>query len=343
MTALGTFASLVSRDSASASNRALIPALLLSGSFLIWYVPSRYSTVFMGAGSPPIVNWLCLISNGDVRDVMNGSPTFRRLENMNVHSYESPLRVLTACLFSIAVFSAAALGLSRAAFNRFDRIAGRPERVHVHLDGRRGALSRASRRKRAVVIVVLIIIVLGITMVVWLERGERSLRDALAETDRLFPAWRLDDLEAARQRVPDQKNSALLVSSAAQLLPPSWRSAKTGPSRGEQKQLELIASVSPERQLSPASLRSLSAAVEQAGPALAEAAVWQTSATAGSRSPGPATGYRPRCRIWRVSARLPTCYSWRRFSSPRRARWTNRLQGAGRFSMPADRLATSPR
>ena len=99
-----------------------------------------------------------------------------------------------------------------------------------------------SRRKRAVVIVTLIIIVLGITMIVWHERGERSLRDALAETDRLFPAWRLDDsggrnLEAARQRVPDQKNSALLVSAAAELLPPSRRSAGTGASQRKQKQL----------------------------------------------------------------------------------------------------------
>ncbi len=202
---------------------------------------------------------------------MGGSPTFRRLEQMNVHTYESPSRVLAACLCSIAVFSAAAFLLSRAAFNRFDQVAGRPERVNTQLNGAQIGLSRAWRRKRAVLIVGLIIIALGITKIVWLERRERSLRDALAETDRLFPAWRLDDLEAARQRVPDQKNSALLVSAAAQLLPPSWRSAGTGPSQGEQKQLDLISSVSPERQFSLESLRSLSAAVEQAGPALAEA------------------------------------------------------------------------
>jgi ABC-type transport system involved in multi-copper enzyme maturation permease subunit len=271
MTALGTLGSLHSRDSASASNRSLIPALLLSGSFLIWYVPSRYSSVFMGAGSPPVVNWLCLVSNGDVRDVMGGSPTFRRFEQMNVYTYESPLRVLAACLCSIAVFSTAALLLSRVAFNRFDRVAGRPERVNTQINGPAIAPSRSWRGRRAVVTVVLVIIVLGITMVVWLERGERPLRDALAETDRLFPAWRLDDLEAARQRVPDQKNSAVLVSAAAELLPPSWRSAGTGPSQGEQNQLEFMASVSPEQQLSLARLRSLRAAVEQAGPALAEA------------------------------------------------------------------------
>jgi hypothetical protein len=123
---------------------------VLSGSFLIWYLPSRYSTVFMGAGSPPAVNWLCLVSNSDVRHVMSGAPTFRRLGQMNVHSYESPVRVAAACLFSIAVFSTAAFGLCRAAFNRFDRVAGCPERVNGNVSGRPAALSPSWRRTRAV-------------------------------------------------------------------------------------------------------------------------------------------------------------------------------------------------
>ena len=130
MIALGTYVSLTSRDTAAASNRALIPALLLSGSFLVCYIPSKFSTVFMGAGSAPFVNWLCLVSNGEIREVLSGEPTFRRLEEMNIYSYESGLHVLAACLISIAALAALAVCLSRAAFNRFDRVVGRPERLN---------------------------------------------------------------------------------------------------------------------------------------------------------------------------------------------------------------------
>jgi hypothetical protein len=129
MTALGTYASLTSRDTAAASNRALVPALCLSGSFLVCYLPTKFPTVFMGAGSPPFVNWLCLVTNREIGEVMSGEPMFRRLEQMNIYSYESSLRVLAAALISIAAFATAAFCLSRAAFNRFDRVIGRPERA----------------------------------------------------------------------------------------------------------------------------------------------------------------------------------------------------------------------
>ena len=47
--------------------------------------------------------------------MMNGDETFRRLEEMSIYSYEGGLTVLLACLVFIAVFSAAAVGLYRAA------------------------------------------------------------------------------------------------------------------------------------------------------------------------------------------------------------------------------------
>lgn len=200
MIALGTYASLTSRDTAAASNRALIPALLLSGSFLVCYIPSKFSTVFMGAGSAPFVNWLCLVSHGEIREVLSGEPTFRRLEEMNIYSYESGLRVLGACLISIAAFAAAAVCLSRAAFNRFDRVVGRPECLNEGRSDRSSSASasRPGWRKRVALIVVSFVIVLLITLVVWSDLAARSLRQALAETARLCPGWESEAGEADR-------------------------------------------------------------------------------------------------------------------------------------------------
>ena len=44
MAALGTYVSLVSRDTPQASNRTLVPVLLLMGSFVACYLPPRIAT-----------------------------------------------------------------------------------------------------------------------------------------------------------------------------------------------------------------------------------------------------------------------------------------------------------
>src|SRR5437763_1750700 len=41
--------------------------------------------------------------------------------------------------------------------------------------------------------------------------AERDFQAALAETDRLDPGWRLEDILAARPAIPDDRNSAKLV------------------------------------------------------------------------------------------------------------------------------------
>jgi hypothetical protein len=41
--------------------------------------------------------------------------------------------------------------------------------------------------------------------------AERDFQEALAETDRLDPGWRIEDLLKAREQVPEDENSALLV------------------------------------------------------------------------------------------------------------------------------------
>ncbi len=271
MTAIGTYVSLISRDSAQASNRALVPALLLSCSFLVCYFPSRYTTVFMGVGSSPFVNWICLVSPGEIRDVMSGAPTFRRLDQLGVPSYESPMRVLAACLCSVAGFAMGAAHVSGLAFARFDRVVGRPVRASERVLARSAAKTRPVRRKRAIAMCVSIVILMFLAMCIWFEAAGRPLRDALAETDRQSPGWQLDELEAARKRTPDAENGALRVIGAAHLLPPSWHSAGNEAGDSEQWQSDSLGSLLPLRPLDPAFRRSMRARVERASPALAEA------------------------------------------------------------------------
>ncbi len=271
MTAIGTYVSLISRDSAQASNRALVPALLLSCSFLVCYFPSRYTTVFMGVGSSPFVNWICLVSPGDIRDVMSGAPTFRRLDQLSIPSYESPLRVLAAWLCSVAGFAVGAAKVSGLGFERFDRVVGRPVRASERVFARSTAKMRPLWRKRVIALCVSIVILIFLAVCIWFEAAGRSLREALAETDRQSPGWHLDELEAARERTPDAKNAALRVIGAAHLLPPSWQRSGNEAADSERWQSDSLVSLTPLRPLDPAFRRSMRARVEQASPALSEA------------------------------------------------------------------------
>ena len=128
MVALGTLMSLVSRDAAQASNRTLIPVLLLSASFLVVYLPTRNATILMGAASVPLVNAVSLLSYRDVGAIASGSGTFPALAEVGVTTGEGPLRVLATLLLGITGTAVAAAGLTRAAAARFDRTVGRPER-----------------------------------------------------------------------------------------------------------------------------------------------------------------------------------------------------------------------
>ena len=62
---------------------------------------------------------------------------------------------------------------------------------------------------------------------------DRRLADAIAAADRDDPNWRLDDLMAHREPVPDAENSALIVAEALALLPENW---PYGPSRRPESQ-----------------------------------------------------------------------------------------------------------
>jgi ABC-type transport system involved in multi-copper enzyme maturation permease subunit len=129
MTALGTYASLVSRDTGQASNWTLIPVLLLSGSFLACYLlPPDHRRVVLGAGSAPFVNYLALVSPPDVREIVynRGQKQFGPIRQMGLSTGERPWAVLATFLLTTVASTSAAAWLSRAAVARFDRAAGRP-------------------------------------------------------------------------------------------------------------------------------------------------------------------------------------------------------------------------
>ena len=136
MVALGTFASLVSRDTAQASNRTLIPALLLMGSFLACVVPTRITTVFLGMASVPLLNWLSLVSYRDAAQSSVGHGAFGPLAEIGIFTGEGPFRVLVAYVLGTAGTAAAAAGLTRAALARFDQAVGRPTRSPAEARGR---------------------------------------------------------------------------------------------------------------------------------------------------------------------------------------------------------------
>jgi hypothetical protein len=55
--------------------------------------------------------------------------------------------------------------------------------------------------------------------------ADRKLADAIGEADRLDPGWRLEELEARRKRIPDDRNAALQVSKAHAALPANLKFA----------------------------------------------------------------------------------------------------------------------
>ncbi|QEH31854.1 hypothetical protein OJF2_03210 [Aquisphaera giovannonii] len=55
---------------------------------------------------------------------------------------------------------------------------------------------------------------------------DRRLAQAISASDRDDPNWRLDDLMAAREPVPDEENSAIVVAEVVSMLPEGWPGAR---------------------------------------------------------------------------------------------------------------------
>jgi hypothetical protein len=57
----------------------------------------------------------------------------------------------------------------------------------------------------------------------WQHRQlSQQVEEAVAELDRTDPSWRLHEIEAAREVIPDEENSAPRVRAIVRLLPKGW-------------------------------------------------------------------------------------------------------------------------
>lgn len=54
------------------------------------------------------------------------------------------------------------------------------------------------------------------------DRYKKKLAEEIAELDRTDPGWRLEEIEAARAKIPDAENGALIELAAAEQLPHDW-------------------------------------------------------------------------------------------------------------------------
>jgi hypothetical protein len=71
--------------------------------------------------------------------------------------------------------------------------------------------------------VLLMLTILAAGRAIW-NHGQKAskLQETLAEMDRVEPGWRLEEIEAAREEIPEEENSAPVVLAAARLMPPQW-------------------------------------------------------------------------------------------------------------------------
>jgi type II secretory pathway pseudopilin PulG len=93
-------------------------------------------------------------------------------------------------------------------------------------------------------------------------RAERRLQAAIAKADLLDPGWRLEEIEAKRQVIPDAENSALCVLAAKRLMPASWNGSTVD---------DIPANLERERQLNEQQIAFLRSEMKQIPSALAEA------------------------------------------------------------------------
>jgi hypothetical protein len=144
--------------------------------------------------------------------------------------------------------------------------------------------SRSRRRWYFWVVGLLLLLVLWLAALFgyFAYRANQSLREAMAEADQDTPGgWQLDDLEARREKVPDEENAALVVRKVASLLPPAWPVAVATGGPGEQEAakagdspgtwMKRFHELPPEVPLDAAVLHGLRANLAAVEPARAEA------------------------------------------------------------------------
>jgi hypothetical protein len=125
--ALGTFASLVLRETSHATAWTMILLIVPTGTFFFSLFSSRPASVMMGVTSVPYVNFLCMVSYRDFTEAVTQG-TFSYLSTMAIMTNEGAGRVLGLYLAAVAGYLGAAAWFTWAALRRFDRVAGRAAR-----------------------------------------------------------------------------------------------------------------------------------------------------------------------------------------------------------------------
>jgi hypothetical protein len=91
---------------------------------------------------------------------------------------------------------------------------------------------------------------------------DQELQEAIAKVDQEDPGWRLEEIEAKRAVVPEDRNAAVRVMAACKSIPKNWLTDALD------RELE---DLKPEKQLNPQQIALLEAELNRLRPALAEA------------------------------------------------------------------------
>jgi hypothetical protein len=124
--AFGLSISIKAKDAGATASSSLGLLFLLTGATILpFLLPSRSSSVLLGAGSPPFVAWLSLVSFRDVRNAWR-FPVYPALQWMQLHTGEGALSVAATCLIGVILPAVGGFLLWRFALLHFDRLIGRP-------------------------------------------------------------------------------------------------------------------------------------------------------------------------------------------------------------------------
>jgi hypothetical protein len=134
----------------------------------------------------------------------------------------------------------------------------------------RPAVAKRQRRwRRWTILGAVVTVAASLGAYAYLEvTSSRDLFDAIADADRLDPGWRFEDIEAARPKVPDGENSALLVAAAHATIPKAFLAS---PPDGVPTILERLMEWPSEQPLDEPHLIELRAELAKADAALATA------------------------------------------------------------------------
>jgi hypothetical protein len=129
LAALGALGAIQVKDPADATGRGLLWTLVLVGSgTLPLLLPSRFTSVLLGTGSPPLMVWLDLVSYRDLALAMQPG-AYAPLQFMAILTGEGSSRVLASCVIGILAPALGGWCIWRYAVAHFDRLVGRPWRL----------------------------------------------------------------------------------------------------------------------------------------------------------------------------------------------------------------------